>query len=95
MAWGLVNVLQVVDADNLIDPTDKGGNFDVNSRHVFPSAAEAPRHQAGQLVVAGVLADQRPASVTLEIKNKNVSRNEKKKKLKHVQFAEPCFPLKV
>ena len=59
--------LQVVDADDLVDPSDEGGDLDVDAGHVLPAAAEAPRDQPRQLVVTLVLAHQRAATVTLQI----------------------------
>ena len=59
--------LQVVDADDLVDPPDEGGDLDVDAGHVLPAAAEAPRHEPGQLVVALVLAHERAATVTLQV----------------------------
>ena len=59
--------LQVVNADDLIDPPDEGGDFHVHPWDVLPAAAEAPGDEAGQLVVALVLADKGTAAVALEI----------------------------
>ena len=63
------SLLEVVDADDLVDPSDEGADLDVDAGHVLAAAAEAPRHQARQLVVALVLADKRSASVSLETPN--------------------------
>ena len=41
--------------------------FNINARHVLPAAAEAPRHEPGQLVVALVLAHEWAATVTLQV----------------------------
>ena len=41
--------------------------FNIDPRHILPAAAEAPADQPGELVVAGVLADQGTASVTLRV----------------------------
>lgn len=61
-------LLQVVDTYDLVNPADERGDLHVDARHVLPAAAEAPGHQAGQLVVASVLANQRTSSITLEKK---------------------------
>ena len=58
--------LRVVDRDDLVDPADEGGDLDVHSRDVFPAAPKSPGHEAGQFVVAGVLADKGASSVTLK-----------------------------
>ena len=39
--------------------------FDINPRHILSAAAEAPADQPGELVVSGVLADQRASTVSL------------------------------
>lgn len=49
--------LKVVDRDDLVDPSDEGGDLNVYAGHVAPAAAEAPRHQPDQLVETVVLAD--------------------------------------
>jgi len=61
--------LQVVDADDLVDPADEGRNLDVNPGHVFPAAAETPRDQSGELVVSGIFANQGATSVALKRSN--------------------------
>jgi len=35
-------LLNVVDTDDLVDPTDERGNFDVDSRHLSSAATKAP-----------------------------------------------------
>ena len=42
--------------------------FNINPGHILPPAPEAPADQPGELVVAGVLADQGTASVTLRVR---------------------------
>lgn len=44
--------LGVVHTDNLVDPADEGGDLDVHPRHVFSTAAESPRYEACELMVA-------------------------------------------
>ena len=39
--------------------------FNINPRHILSAAAEAPADQPGELVVSGVLADQRSSAVSL------------------------------
>lgn len=57
--------LQVVHADDLVDPPDKWRHFDVNTRNVHSPAAEAPRHQACQLIEAIILTNQGTTSISL------------------------------
>ena len=38
--------LGVVHADNLVDPSNEGGDLDIYPWHVFSPTAEAPRHKA-------------------------------------------------
>lgn len=59
-------VLQIVDTDDLIDPSDKGGHLHVDSRNILSAASEAPGHQAGQLVESIVLANKGASAITLE-----------------------------
>lgn len=47
----------IVDAYDLVDPSDKRGDLNVNSRDIRSSAAEAPRYQTGDLVKAVRLTD--------------------------------------
>lgn len=49
----------------MVDPADEGRDFDVDSRDILASAAEAPRDQAAELVVAVDVAHQRTPSVAL------------------------------
>ena len=39
--------------------------FNITARHILPAAAESPADEAGELVVSGVLADQRASTVSL------------------------------
>ncbi len=50
----------------MIDPAYEGGDLDVDPGDILTATAEAPAHQAGQLVVAPIFANQRPAPITLE-----------------------------
>ena len=38
--------LGVVHADNLVDPSNEGGDLDIHPWHVFSPTPEAPRHKA-------------------------------------------------
>ena len=58
--------LGVVDGDDLVDPANERGHFHVDAGHVFPAAAEPPGHEAGQLVVAGVLAHKGAPAIALK-----------------------------
>lgn len=58
--------LNVVHAYDLIDPSDERRHLDVDAGHVYSAAAEAPRHQAGQLKETVVLTHQRSTAVTLK-----------------------------
>jgi len=49
--------LGVVHADNLVDPSNEGGDLDIHPWHVFSPTAEAPRNKACEFMVARVLAD--------------------------------------
>lgn len=48
--------LNVVDANDLVDPADEGRHFDVDAGHLSSTATESPANQTGQLVVAVVFA---------------------------------------
>ncbi len=67
-------VLEVVHADDLIDPSNERADLDIDAGHVLPAAAEAPRNQACQLVVALVLANQRSATIALRHKENKATR---------------------
>ena len=57
--------LEVVDWDDLIDPANETGDFDINAGDIYTSAAEAPGDQASEFIEAVVFADQRAASIAL------------------------------
>lgn len=52
----MTTMLEVVDGYDLVDPSDEGGDLDVHAGDVLTSTAEAPGHQATQLVVAVYVA---------------------------------------
>ena len=60
--------LQIVDTDDLVNPANERRDLHIDSRHVFTATTEAPWHEAGQLIVATIFANQWPASITLKIK---------------------------
>lgn len=59
-------LLQIVNTDDLVDPTNERRDLDIDSGHVFAAAAKSPRNEASQLVVTSVFANQGAASVTLQ-----------------------------
>ena len=60
-----LRLLVIVDADDLIDPTDEGGNLDVDSRDVRTTATEAPRDESRDLVEAVRLTHEWSSTITL------------------------------
>lgn len=56
----------IVDTDDLIDPTDEGGQIDVHAGDMLTPATEAPRHESGQLEDSlRIRTDQTTAAVSL------------------------------
>lgn len=58
--------LEIINTDDLIDPTNEGTNFDVNTRHILPATPETPRYETSQFVESVVLAHQGTATITLK-----------------------------
>lgn len=53
----VVMLIVVVNTDDLVDPADESGDLRIDSWYVGTSTAEAPRHQAIQLVESFLFAN--------------------------------------